>query len=84
MVQMVSLRRVYRKEKIMKLLPANAADWGFTHDDISHLETISKERADYLSKHDAKGKLLSGVVKEYSHLKSGSCDFTSPAVKIGN
>jgi tRNA (mo5U34)-methyltransferase len=68
----------------MKLLPPNAADWGFTHDDITHLEKISRERADYLSKHDAKGKLLSGVVKTYSHLKSGSCDFTSPAVKIGS
>lgn len=67
----------------MNHLPAKAGEWGFTQDDISYLETISQQRADYLSRHDAKGKLLSGIVKEYSGLKSGCCDFTSPAVTIG-
>ena len=64
-------------------MPPNSGDWGFSPDDITHLETISKKRADYLSHSDAKGKKLSGVVREYSTLKTSFTDFTSPAVKIG-
>ncbi len=67
----------------MKMLPPNSGDWGFSHDDILHLETISKKRADYLSHSDAKGKLLNEVVKEYSALKSSFSDFSSPKVKLG-
>ncbi len=80
---MVPFRGVYMQEGIMKLMPLNASDWGFSRDDISHLETISKQRADYLSNSDAKGKLLSGIVREYSSLKASYTDFTAPAVKIG-
>lgn len=83
MAQVVSLCGVYLQEGIMKLMPLNAGDWGFTSDDIDQLETISKARADYLAESDAKGKLLSGIVREYSSLKASFTDFTSPAVKIG-
>lgn len=67
----------------MNLLPSNARDFGFSPDDISHLETLSKKRADYLSHSDAKGKLLSGVVQEFSTLKSAYNDFSSRSVKLG-
>jgi len=65
-------------------MPLNSADWGFSQDDITHLETISKKRADYLSHSDAKGKVLSAAVRDYSLIKSSHLDFTSPAVKIGS
>jgi len=71
------------QERIMKLMPPDAGDWGFSQDDIAHLEKISKTRADYLSHSDAKGKLLSGVVAEYSSLKASFTEFTSAAVTIG-
>jgi tRNA (mo5U34)-methyltransferase len=71
------------QERIMKLMPLNADEWGFSDEDILHLETISKKRADYLAHSDVKGKLLSGIVKEYSALKSDSNDFCSPSVRIG-
>ena len=71
------------QEVIMKIIPPDSTNWGFTDDDISLLETISKKRADYLAHSDVKGKRLSAVVREYSSLKSSFTDFTSPAVKIG-
>jgi len=81
---MVSLHSFYMQEKSMNIMPPDAHDWGFSRDDIIHLETISKKRADYLSHSDAKGRQLSGVVQKYSTLKSAFNDFTSPAVKTGN
>jgi len=71
------------QKKMMNIMPLNSGDWGFSHDDIIHLETVSRSRADYLSHSDAKGKLLSSVVREYSTLNASFTDFTSPAVKIG-
>ena len=67
----------------MNIMPSYSEEWGFSAEDILHLETVSKKKADYLSHSDAKGKLLSNVVKEYNTLKASFTDFTSPAVKIG-
>lgn len=72
------------QEGFMKILPQNAGEWGFTSDDIVHLESVSALRAGYLSESDAKGKLLSGIVDEYSSLKSCFTNFTSRDVKIGS
>jgi len=83
MVQMVPLRRVYMQERVMNRMPADAGAWGFSQDDINHLETISKKRARYLSESDAKGIHLSEIVREYRSLNASFTDFASQSVKIG-
>lgn len=84
MVQMVPLYSFHMQEGDAMILPINCTGWGFSPDDIMHIETLSKKREEYLSGSDAKGMLLSSVVKEFSTLSSSFNDFTSPAVKIGN
>lgn len=84
MVQVVPLRRVSVQKGFINMLPLNAADWGFTEEDIALLDKRSRERIHYLSSSDAKGINLSRIVNEYSELKSQTADFTSRAVKIGD
>jgi tRNA (mo5U34)-methyltransferase len=68
----------------MKILPENAVQWGFSSEDISTLEELSRARISFLTEKDSRGRLLSAILNKYSSLSAGFTDFSSGVVRIGS
>lgn len=80
---MVPLHGIYLQERFMRILPADAEQWGFSREDISLLEELSASKYTFLKESDTKGRQLSALINGYNSLRATFKDFSSGTVKIG-